>query len=90
MQLNLKGSGLKEKKQLLNKVRVKYFTRKNKPLSILILLTIFVLFAIAQPLIAFFVLVAYGLILVLAIKRRQTIENKGIDNRNIRGKNENK
>ena len=84
MQINLK-----ERRAVLNQFRVKYFTRKNKPLSILILIAVFVLFAIALPLMAFFVLVAYGLILVLAIKRGQTIKNKGIDNRNIRGKNEN-
>jgi hypothetical protein len=85
MQLNLK-----EKAQTINQVRVKYFTSKNKPLSLVILFAIFVLFAISYPVIAFFMLVGYGSILVLAIRHGQqdvkpnegnTI-NKNIDNKN--------
>jgi|APGre2960657505_1045072.scaffolds.fasta_scaffold549202_1 ABC-type multidrug transport system fused ATPase/permease subunit len=81
----------KKKVTLLNQVRVQYFTSRNKPLSLLILAVIFVLFSIQHPVIGFLIVVIYGLILVFAIKRGQKFgrfvekETKKINNSNNEG-----
>ena len=59
----------KEKIKEINQVRVKYFTRQNKPLSLVMLLVISILLTIMQPIIGLLILVAYGVLLKLAIKR---------------------
>ena len=62
---------LREKISLLNSARGNYLTTRNKPLSLIVCCVLFVLFAFAQPVIAFFILVAYGLVFVFAMQGRQ-------------------
>jgi len=62
---------LREKIRLLNSVRGNYLTTRNKPLSLVVFCLLFMLFAFAQPVIAFLILVVYGLVFVLAMQGRQ-------------------
>lgn len=51
----------------LNQSRIKYFTAKNKPLSIAIALFVFVLIALAKPLIAIVIIAVYGVVYFLLV-----------------------
>lgn len=60
---------LKNKRQALNQIRIKYLTTKNKVLSVLVSLLIFAFIAIAIPLIALSIGILYLLLFVWASQR---------------------